>query len=174
MQLLLWELIYVTAAPHTSSVHSNKALHVMYSKSDSWLVWNIFDFTIWVCPPVIPLLRTIISFFWGDLIGSHRVNLASREEAAAACAATGRERRETQRTQRDSVFAFALYYICTSHFLRPLNCTPRLGLIKLASEISVEHPPEVVKHTSRPTFGCVINHVEIKVKGEGLTLSSES
>lgn len=78
------------------------------------------------------------------------------------------------KTQRDSVFAFALYYICTSHFLRPLNCTPRLGLIKLASEISVEHPPEVVKHTSRPTFGCVINHVEIKVKGEGLTLSSES
>lgn len=60
--------------------------------------------------------------------------------------------------------------LCTSHFLRPPSQTPSVTLIKFASEIGVEQPTELVKHTSPTNFGCVINHVEIKVKGEGFDL----
>lgn len=51
------------------------------------------------------------------------------------------------------MFALVLYYICTAHFLRPPSQTPSVALIKLASEIGVEQPTELVKHTSRPTSG---------------------
>lgn len=147
---LSWELIYATSAAHSSSVHSNKN-----PACDVLEIWQLilcehFDFTFWVRLSIILLWRTI---------GFEMIRFKAN---VLICWEGGGKKRE----------------VCLLLRVHLISSTLRSSLQAWLNQINFRNhcrTPYRTCKTHFPTnFVCVINHVEIKVKGEGLTLSSES
>lgn len=135
--------------------------------SDSWLVWTFWFYTQHICVLSFSALeekkkRSDLKLSWQFVVD-----------------ASGRQGEQTVMQYRDewsrSVFAFVLHSISRLHLI-PSALRPSLPL--WFNQISFRNLCRTSYRTCRThipsNFWCVINHVEIKVKGEGLTLSSES
>lgn len=150
--------IYVTGALGIGCVHSNKTLCVMYTECDSWWCEHL-NFTVGVCLSII-LLWGIICF---QMI---------RFRACVVCGGGGSSLNSSGTYSMMKVDVFTLNYICTSHLAFTSHLPVKPNLINQRNQSGTSW--RTCKTGLLTNSGDVINHVEIKVKGEGLNLSSES
>lgn len=156
------DLIYVTGALHTSSVHSNASPHVIYLKIWQMIGVNILISQSGVYLSIILVWRTI-SF---EMIRFRAV--------VSICRGGGGDVALQCVNEADpSLHLSRITYV---HLISPPTLTTSLPA--WFNQISLRNQCRTSCRTCKTCFptnlGCVINHVEIKVKGEGLTLSSES